>query len=120
MLEIKKKVYEAAAATNIKVTDYLPLVEEYPYIMVTTSNSIGTRLKNAKGNAIYFTLDIFSNKKGEKEIYDIAAAIDREIEKLFILGQVVTIDKEQFSIINDTNPIVKHGVLIYKINTMEV
>lgn len=120
MLEIKKQVYAACRASGCPVFDYLPQVDKYPYIVLTTSNNVAQRLKNAKGEAIYFTIDIFSNYQGEKEIYDIENKISAAMENLFTLGQVITVDKDAFSIINDTNPIIKHGVLIYKINTMEV
>ena len=88
--------------------------------MLTTSNSNDTRYKGAKQNILYFTIDIFSNYKGEKQIYEYVYEIDNNIENLFSLGQVMAINREQLVILNDTNPILKHGVLIYKITTMEV
>lgn len=120
MLEIKKKIYEAITEAGLPCYDYLPQVDEYPYAMLTTSNSNDTRYKGAKQNILYFTIDIFSNYKGEKQIYEYVYDIDNNIENLFSLGQVMAINREQFVILNDTNPILKHGVLIYKITTMEV
>ena len=120
MLEIKKKIYEAITNAGLPCYDYLPQVDEYPYAMLTTSNSKDTRYKGAKENILYYTIDIFSSYRGEKQIYEYVYEIDNNIENLFSLGQVMTINREQFLILNDTNPILKHGVLIYKITTMEV
>ena len=120
MLEIKKAIYKAITDTQLQCFDYLPQIETYPYAMLTTSNSKDNRYKNAKEKTLYFTIDIFSDYQGEKEICDYVDKIEKNIEELFSLGQVISIQVEQFRIINDTNPILKHGVLIYKITTMEV
>lgn len=120
MLEIKKAVYQACVATGYKVYDYLPQVDTYPYIMLTTSNNVGTDYKNAEESIIYYTIDIFSNSKGELEVIQIQEQIQAAMKQLMSLGQVITIKKEQFSIINDIVPNVKHGIIIYKIQTMEV
>ena len=118
--DIKKAVYSAIKKLDYDVYDRLPKVDKYPYIILTTSSSSTTRYKNSREKAISFTIDIFSNYRGEQEIYDIEQKIEENMSELLALGQVITIDKEQFAIINDTNPIVKHGVVVYEIKIVEV
>ena len=118
--DVKKAVYQAVSKTGVKVYDRLPMVDKYPYIILETSASGRRKYKNSMGRSISFTLDIFSNYKGEKEIYDLDAQIEENMDELLKLGQVMVIEKEQFAIINDTNPVVKHGIITYKIKLVEV
>lgn len=89
-------------------------------MLLTTSNNVRSTYKNSKENNIYFTIDIFSNYKGEKEIYELEEKIDKKVSELLALPNVIAIEQDTFSILNDEDPDIKHGVLIYKIKIMEV
>jgi hypothetical protein len=122
MLTLKQTVFEAVDALPYPVFDYPKDVTSYPYILMRTSNDIGTTYKeSATQEDVYFTFDIFSNYKGEKQIYDIESAIYGYMQALYDEdARILYVKKEQFRILDDVNPLLKHGVLIYRITMMEV
>lgn len=108
------------AVLKVPVSDYRNKRDKFPYMLLTTSNTDRSIYKNSKENNIYFTIDIFSNYKGEKEIYELVEKIDNQVSLLMALDNVMAIDQDTFLILDDKDPDIKHGVLIYKIKIVEV
>lgn len=100
--------------------DHIDEVDVFPFMRLRTSNNSEIDYKNSKESNIYFTIDIFSKYKGEKEILEIESKIKSKVSGLMAMSNVSAVKKDTFLIMDDEDPMLKHGVLIYKIKIMEV
>lgn len=121
-MTVKEKLYDIiSSSTNLTPVDMPPEKSvSFPYILFKKSNGVETRYKRADKNAEYYTINIFSTYKGEKEVNDLAEQIHNTIDQLYDLPEVTYVNRDLFQIIDDTSPVTKHGIIIYRILTMEV
>lgn len=123
MLDIKKIVFEAIKALSIPVKDN-PQVrsKKFPFGILRTINVAPQQLKNYSKTNWLIRLDVFSDYKGEKELLDYYN--NEVVPKVKELQQVdgITYITSTCSIMDDKEqgPVVKHAVISFTVDTMEV
>ena len=115
--EVKTKLYELIKSLGYNITDNARYVENFPWLMLRTSNHQNAVSFDVRFDNMTFIVDVFSNYPGEKEILEIAENITAHLQEL--RGQIEGITQAYQStlkIIHDkaTGPVRKHGIIGYQ------
>ena len=114
--KIKSKLYSVLSPLIPDLRDNPPKEVKKSYVLYRISNGFSTPYKlDCEQDTIYLTFDIFSVYDGEKEVLDIKDIIKKNIKCLYDLGEVSYITMSAFNIINEENPVKKHGILTFRI-----
>lgn len=102
----RKAVYNACATTSIPVYDYWVTAMPYPYIIISSVDSVDVDLKMNTKTDFIFTIDIFDKQEGKATIVNYAADIKAILKE--IDGIKVSINTRYFS---DVEPNVTHAMM---------
>ena len=114
---IKEQFYNLLKSLGYKVTDNGTYKEDFPWLMLTTSNYQSSVSLDIRYDVITLKLDIFSTYNGEKEIIQISENIVNHLQDLRKNNPDITaITQKKMTIIGDkeTGPVRKHGILTYQ------
>lgn len=114
--KIKSKLYDVLSPLIPDLRDNPPKEVKKSYVLYRISNGFSTPYKlDCEQDTTYLTFDIFSVYDGEKEVLDIKDIIKKNIKCLYELGEVSYVTMSAFNIINEENPVKKHGILTFRI-----
>lgn len=90
---------------------------KFPWVRLTLGN---ISRDTFQGNFVYnytFTVDIFSDYNGEKEILEMEEEMFEALQRLYEVTGVTYVRETSFKILDDNSlgPIRKHGVIKYNI-----
>lgn len=114
--ELKENLISLISELGYHITDNGRYEEEFPWLMLRTSNRRSFISNDVKFDNITFILDVFSTYPGEKEIIDIG---DDILENIYILyeqmPEITYIGLQSMRILDDkeTGLVRKHGVLTF-------
>lgn len=114
---IKQEMVSLIKELGYNITDNSVYVEDFPWLMLRTSNYQRLDSLDVKVENITFTIDIFSKYTGEQEIIDIAQDITNNLYKIKEqVPAVMFAYQKSCRILDDksTGPVRKHGVINYQ------
>lgn len=114
--KIKAKLYSVLSSLVPDLRDNPPKEVKKTYVLYRISNGFDTSYKNGCEQSVtYLTFDIFSVYDGEKEVIEIKKKIKENISALYDLDEISYVTMSAFNIINEENPVKKHGILTFRI-----
>lgn len=123
MLDIKQIIFQAIGTLSIPVRDNPQIYsKKFPFGILRTINVAPQQLKNYTKAKWLVRLDVFSDYKGEKELLDYYN--NEIVPKVKEIQQVdgITYITSTCSIMDDKEqgPVIKHAVISFIVDTMEV
>ena len=113
----KQEMVSLIKDLGYNITDNGVYVENFPWLMLRTSNYQRLDSLDVKVENITFTIDIFSKYTGEQEIIDITQDITNNLYKIKEKVPAVMYSYQKSCRIlddKDTGPVRKHGVINYQ------
>ncbi|MBR4889775.1 MAG: hypothetical protein IKU15_00635 [Clostridia bacterium] len=114
---LKTKIYQALVDKGYYITDAANYEEKFPWLLLRLSNMQKAYSLNIEYSLVDFTIDVFSQYNGEKEILQLEKNITNTINKLMQKEpSVMGVALKNCRIIDDksTGPVAKHGILTYQ------
>lgn len=115
--KIKETIVNIVNTAGYEIYDNGFYKEEFPHLMIRTSNQAESYTKDLNIQVIDLIIDIFSDYSGEKEIQDIKDRITPIIlNNCNTMPEVMFSSLKTFKILDDkkTGPVRKHGILVYR------
>lgn len=114
--ELKESFLELIKGLGYNITDNGRYKEEFPWLMLKTSNRQWYASRDIQFESVSFVVDIFSTYTGEKEIVDISENIIEGVKEWrWTVPFVTSVSLRGMRIIDDkeTGPVRKHGILTF-------
>lgn len=115
--KIKSEFYKLILDLNYNATDNGVYEEKFPWLMLRTTGHDRTDILDIRYDNITYTLDIFSNYSGEKELLEIIENIGNHlIELRQNNSSIMYIQQKNCKILDDNKkgPVKKHAVIEYR------
>ena len=114
--QLKEQFFQFLKELGYKVSDNGTYREDFPWLLVRTSNANVQQAQNVSVERAGITVDIFSTYNGEKEILDVVQDITNRLWDFQQRFPAITFAQlKQLRIIDDksTGPVRKHGVAVF-------
>lgn len=114
--KLKEEFFQFLKELGYKVSDNGTYREDFPWLLVRTSNANVQQASNISVERAGITVDIFSTYNGEKEILNITQDITNHLWDFQQRFPAITFAQlKQLRMIDDksTGPVRKHGVAVF-------
>lgn len=114
--QLKEQFFQFLKELGYNVADNATYRDEFPWLLVRTSNANVQQSRNISVERAGITVDIFSTYNGEKEILEITQQItDHLLEFQKRFPAITFAQLKQLRVIDDpgTGPVRKHGVAVF-------
>lgn len=128
LLSIQKDIYDSLRINsnlkdlNASVYDYVPVKEDFPYIVIADGTENPENTFNKKGKEVTFRIHIWSRYNGFRECYKIEEEIKKELDFTDISindYDLIYIKQEDSNSIKDPDGVTRQLVLNYRIIVRE-
>ena len=116
--KIKTELYDLIKGLGYNVTDNGDFHENFPWLMLKTSEAVTFQTIDTLYTTARFSLNIFSTYSGEKEILAIIDNITNHLNDLLKIDKnIIYVQQISTKILGDkiTGPVRKHGIVNYSI-----
>lgn len=116
--EIKKKFVAFLRELGYQIGDNSNSRDGFPQMNIRFNGGSTDNTRDLERLNVIFTIDIFSDYVGEKEIIEIVENINNHLAELRDANdEIINVNMSSFNIMEDktTGPILKHGVISYRL-----
>jgi catalase (peroxidase I) len=108
---LHKHIYSLLSA-QLNVYDEVPDTVQFPFVRIGEPDAIGELTKNVGSNRIDFTIHVFSNYKGKKEVYNLVETVVNLLNSLEAVVNEVRVLVLGYDIIyQEEDEDVKHAII---------